>query len=72
MMMNALFHSLAKLGNRLRRDDSGLVMTEYLILLGLLTSGVVLAVIIIGGSLGQSWAGWSDFFRSVPTIASAN
>lgn len=44
------------------RDEEGLALTEYLILLGLLTAGVIAAVLSIGGSLQTAWTGWSNWF----------
>lgn len=46
------------------KDEEGLALTEYLILLGLLTAGVIAAVISIGGSLSTAWTGWADWFTS--------
>jgi len=44
---------------RFRKDESGLALTEYLILLGLLTAAVIAAVILFGGNLGSSWNAWA-------------
>lgn len=44
------------------RDEEGLALTEYLILLGLLTAGVIAAVLSIGGSLETAWGGWATWF----------
>ena len=44
------------------KDEEGLALTEYLILLGLLTGGVIIAVLAIGGSLNTAWTGWADWF----------
>ena len=63
---------LRRQATRLRDEDRGLALTEYLILLGLLTSGVVLAAISIGGSLSLSWAGWAGFYNSLPSISGTN
>jgi pilus assembly protein Flp/PilA len=51
---------------RFRKDESGLALTEYLILLGLLTAVVVLAVIAFGTGLGDAWQAWADWFDGVP------
>ena len=44
------------------KNEEGLALTEYLILLGLLTAGVIAAVLAIGGSLEEAWEGWSEWF----------
>lgn len=54
-MINKLFHSFMK-------DEEGLALTEYLILLGLLTGSVVVAVIAIGGDLSTAWGSWQLWF----------
>ncbi len=50
--------------SRFRKDENGLALTEYLILLGLLTAGVIAAVILIGGELATSWQGWATWFST--------
>ena len=37
------------------RDEDGLALTEYLIVLGLLTGAVIGAVVLFGGALGSNW-----------------
>ena len=49
------------------KDEEGLALTEYLILLGLLTGGVIIAVLAIGNSLANAWGGWQDWFASNET-----
>ena len=46
---------------RLRDDEDGLALTEYLILLGLLTGAVIAAVLLFGGALGENWASWAKW-----------
>lgn len=48
---------------RFKREDEGLALTEYLILLGLLVGGVVAAVILIGGDLNAAWESWAAWFE---------
>lgn len=45
-------------------EEEGLALTEYLILLGLLTGGVIVAVLAIGESLNVAWTGWADWFET--------
>jgi pilus assembly protein Flp/PilA len=46
------------------QDEEGLALTEYLILLGLLTAGVITAVIAVGGSLETAWENWANWFAT--------
>lgn len=46
-----------------RAQEEGLALTEYLILLGLLTGGVILAVLAIGEDLNTAWEGWEEWFE---------
>ena len=41
------------------KEEDGLALTEYLILLGLLTGAVITAVLLFGGNLGLQWGGWA-------------
>ena len=57
------------LTRRFRDDEEGLALTEYLILLGLLTAAVIGAVLAFGGQLGvlwQSWATWLESLNGAP------
>jgi pilus assembly protein Flp/PilA len=45
-----------------RKEEDGLALTEYLILLALLTGAVIGSVLLIGENLGVAWTSWSDFF----------
>ena len=46
---------------RLRDDEDGLALTEYLILLGLLTAAVIIAVGLFGTNLALQWDAWADW-----------
>lgn len=46
-----------------KKDEDGLALTEYLILLGLLTAAVITAVLLFGTELGESWQGWAEWMR---------
>lgn len=48
---------------RFRREESGLALTEYLILLGLLTAVVITAVVLFGTELGANWTSWGEWMR---------
>jgi pilus assembly protein Flp/PilA len=52
---------------RFATDETGLALTEYLLLLGLVTGGVVLTVVAFGQSMGQTWTSWAEWVsRSFP------
>lgn len=46
---------------RFARAEDGLVLTEYLIMLGLLAGASIMAIFIFGSELGLQWAGWGDW-----------
>jgi len=53
--------------NRVRafaREEDGVALTEYLILLGLLVGGVITAVTLAGTSLSTAWNSWAGFFSA--------
>lgn len=56
---------------RFKREESGLALTEYLVLLGLLIGGVLAAVILVGGDLAAGWQGWTTWFDANVCINSA-
>ena len=45
-----------------RKEEDGLALTEYLILLGLLVGASIAAISLIGADLGAAWDTWVDFF----------
>jgi pilus assembly protein Flp/PilA len=44
------------------KDEDGLALAEYLILLGLLVGSVIVAILAIGGQLETAWDNWADWF----------
>ncbi len=50
---------------RMRDEEEGLALTEYLILLGLLTAVVVGAVIAFGDNLGDQWEAWAGWLTGL-------
>jgi pilus assembly protein Flp/PilA len=44
------------------KDENGLALTEYLILLGLLVGTVIISVLAIGGHLETAWDNWANWF----------
>ena len=61
-----MMHILQYLVSRFRKDEDGLALTEYLLLLGLLTAAVMLAVFAFGTNLGAQWQGWADWMDTAP------
>lgn len=49
---------------RLRDDEDGLALTEYLLLLGLLTGAVIAAVLLFGGALAGQWNSWATWMST--------
>ncbi|MGC9370864.1 MAG: Flp family type IVb pilin [Paracoccaceae bacterium] len=47
-----------------KRDEKGLALTEYLILLGLLTAAVIAAVTLFGEQLGIQWGTWATWMSN--------
>lgn len=54
-----MINSLKNLSTRFARDEDGIALTEYLILLGLLTGAVIAAVLLFGQNLAASWGLWA-------------
>lgn len=44
-----------------RKEEDGLALTEYLVLLGLLVGGVITAVLLFGEGLSGAWDDWTAF-----------
>ena len=51
------------------KEEEGLALTEYLILLGLLVGAVIASIIIIGDELSAAWATWATFFENTDPSA---
>jgi len=46
------------------REEDGVALTEYLILLALLVGGVIGAVTLAGTNLSTVWNGWAGWFTT--------
>lgn len=46
------------------REEDGVALTEYLILLALLVGGVITAVTLAGTNLALVWNGWAGWFTT--------
>lgn len=64
-MQNRVTEYLSGLVMRFRSEEDGLALTEYLILLGLLTAAVVFAVILFGDNLGLQWEAWANWLTGL-------
>ena len=53
------------------REEDGVALTEYLVLLGLLVGGVIAAVLLAGKNLSTAWNSWGTFFTNMSCSASA-
>ena len=62
---------LPDLPARFRDDESGLALTEYLLLLGLLVTAVVVAVVAFGGQVNLLWTEWAAWITNSLTGAPA-
>ncbi len=54
------------------REEDGVALTEYLVLLGLLVGGVIVAVTTAGDSLASAWNSWAGFFNSSLTCTTTS
>jgi pilus assembly protein Flp/PilA len=63
---------IASIVRAFAREEDGVALTEYLILLGLLVGGVIVAVGVAGGSLSTAWGSWSNFFNNSVSCTSDN
>jgi len=46
------------------REEDGVALSEYLVLLGLLVGGVIAAVTTVSGNLATAWTSWGTFFTN--------
>ncbi|WP_331374997.1 hypothetical protein [Sinorhizobium chiapasense] len=51
------------------REEEGVALTEYLILLGLLVGGVVGVVITAGNNMEAAWTTWGTFWNQTKYVA---
>lgn len=54
---------------QLKSDEEGLALTEYVLLLGLLTGAVIASVIAFGGALDTLWSAWATWLGSAAVDA---
>ncbi|TPM03767.1 hypothetical protein FJ960_14955 [Mesorhizobium sp. B2-3-11] len=46
------------------REEDGIALSEYLVLLGLLVGGVIAAVLAVGVNLASAWTSWGSWFST--------
>jgi pilus assembly protein Flp/PilA len=54
-----------------RKEEDGLALTEYLVVLGLLVGGVIVAVGAFGDALSLSWGEWTAWIGALDDPATA-
>lgn len=64
MKLLALQSFAAGLINRFRKDEDGLALTEYLVLLALLVAGIIVAVLAYGDAIELAWNNWASWATS--------
>ena len=50
------------------REEDGIALTEYLILLGILTAAVITAITTSGANLSTAWDSWGTFFTGLKKV----
>jgi len=50
------------------REEDGVALTEYLILLALLVGGVITAVTLAGTNLSNVWTAWAGWFTTALAV----
>ncbi|MFY0692783.1 MAG: hypothetical protein JXR14_12775 [Paracoccaceae bacterium] len=63
-MLDYLVINAKGLVARFQKDEDGIALTEYLILLGLLAAAVILAVIFFGEQLASVWNEWATWIST--------
>jgi pilus assembly protein Flp/PilA len=56
-----MFSFIKYMAARLRKENDGVALSEYLILLGLLVGGVIAAVLLFGTELSAAWGAWANW-----------
>lgn len=54
------------------KDECGTALTEYLLLLSVLTGGMLVAVTLTVARLSAAYGGWSSFYSNVGYLATAS
>ncbi len=59
--MNAVTFYITDLVRRYHSEDEGLALTEYLVLLGILTAALIAAIGLFGDALNVVWRDWTTW-----------
>ena len=51
---------------RFFQDETGIALSEYVIVLALLLGGVIVAVLVFGNNLSNAWHNWANWMTSGP------
>jgi pilus assembly protein Flp/PilA len=49
---------------RFAKQEEGIALTEYLMLLGLLSGGIISVVLVFSSTAAGKWESWSSWFSS--------
>ena len=60
---------LRDLLERFAKQEDGLALSEYLVLLGLIMGGVISAVFVLGSNVSTLWAGWAHWVTTYISAA---
>ena len=60
-MITSMQTYVLDLMRRFHSEEEGLALTEYLVLLGLLTAALIAAIIAFGGALSATWVAWTSW-----------
>ena len=62
-----VFKTVHAMFERFRRDEEGIALTEYVMLLGLLAGAVIAAVTLFGENLSDIWDAWATWVGGLNT-----
>lgn len=60
-----MFSFIKYMASRIREEEDGVALSEYLVLLGLLVAGVLVAVGTFGTNLGVTWTTWATWIAGL-------
>lgn len=50
---------------RFLKEEDGIALSEYLVVLGLMLGGVITAVTLFGTNLNTAWDNWADWIETL-------
>ena len=57
----SILKNIVDIAKRFNNEEDGVALSEYLVLLGLLIGGVIIAVLAFGDNLAVAWNAWADW-----------